>query len=103
MHPIFDERRYLIPFRSALLPQIFTDVLVIGTGVAGTRAALAAADFGEVILLAKDEPDVSSTAKAQGGIAVVLDSDDAMAAQVYRNLSLHLLHRLDAPPVQLDD
>ena len=43
MHPIFDQRRYLIPFRSSLLPQIFTDVLVIGTGVAGLRAAIAAA------------------------------------------------------------
>ena len=25
MHPLFDQRRYLIPFRSSLLPQIFTD------------------------------------------------------------------------------
>ena len=43
MHPVFDERRYLSPFRATLLPQIFTDVLVIGSGVAGMRAALAAA------------------------------------------------------------
>ena len=76
MHPIFDERRYLIPFRSALLPQIFADVLVIGTGVAGLRAALAAAEHGEVIVLSKDEPDLSSTAWAQGGIAAVMNDGD---------------------------
>ena len=54
MHPVFDERRYLIPFRATLLPQIFTDVLVIGEGVAGQCAAVAAAaEGGEVIVAAK--------------------------------------------------
>ena len=33
-----DARRYLIPFRSLLLPHIVTDTLVIGSGVAGLRA-----------------------------------------------------------------
>ena len=32
MHELFDQRRYLIPFRSQLLPHVFTDVLVIGGG-----------------------------------------------------------------------
>jgi len=40
------QRRYLIPFNAARLPQRFTDVLVIGGGVAGLRAAIAAADAG---------------------------------------------------------
>jgi hypothetical protein len=35
----FDQRRYLIPFRSSLLPQIFTDTLVIGGGRGGAAAA----------------------------------------------------------------
>jgi L-aspartate oxidase len=70
MPPLFDQRRYLIPFRSSLLPQIFTDVLVIGAGVAGLRAAVAAAQHGaEVIVLAKGELGESNTAAAQGGIA----------------------------------
>ena len=43
--PISD-RRYLIPFRSQLLPAIFADTLVIGSGVAGLRAALAEAEHG---------------------------------------------------------
>lgn len=72
MHGLFENRRYLIPFRARLLPQIFCDTLVIGAGIAGLRAALAAAEHGEVILLLKAGLDKSSTAWAQGGIAAVL-------------------------------
>ena len=36
------QRRYLVPFKAARLPQQITDVLVIGGGVAGLRAAIAA-------------------------------------------------------------
>lgn len=74
------ERRYLIPFRSQLLPAIFTDTLVIGSGVAGLRAALAAAEHGEVIVSAKDALDMSNTAWAQGGIAATLAADDSADA-----------------------
>jgi L-aspartate oxidase len=71
MERLFDQRRYLIPFRSSLLPQIFTDVLVIGGGVAGLRAGIAAAQAGsEAIVLFKGEAYDSNTAWAQGGIAV---------------------------------
>ncbi|HED53137.1 MAG TPA: L-aspartate oxidase [Phycisphaerales bacterium] len=80
MHAVIDQRRYLIPFRSGLLPQIFTGTLVIGGGVAGARAALAAAASGEVIVLCKDEAEVSNTAWAQGGIASVLDAHDSFEA-----------------------
>ncbi|MCC6906325.1 MAG: L-aspartate oxidase [Phycisphaerales bacterium] len=76
MHALFDERRYLIPFRASLLPQIFCDTLVIGSGVAGLRAAIAAAEHGEVILLAKGDIRKSSTAWAQGGIAAVLGASE---------------------------
>ncbi len=72
MDGLFDQRRYLIPFRSSLLPQIFTDTLVIGTGVAGLRAAIAAADHGEVIVLSKTDVAENNTAWAQGGVAGVL-------------------------------
>jgi L-aspartate oxidase len=78
----FDQRRYLIPFRSALLPQIFTDVLVIGAGIAGLRAAVAAAEHSDVIVLAKGKLDQSNTAWAQGGVAVVLDPSDTVEAHV---------------------
>jgi L-aspartate oxidase len=79
MDGLFDQRRYLIPFRSGLLPQIFTGTLVVGAGVAGLRAAIAAAEHGEVIVLAKGELAESNTAWAQGGIAVSLEGADAEA------------------------
>ncbi|MEL6497312.1 MAG: L-aspartate oxidase [Planctomycetota bacterium] len=82
MHPLFDDRRYLIPFRSGLLPQIFTGTLVIGAGVAGLRAAIAAAEHGEVIVLSKGELDQSNTAWAQGGVAAVMDGGDTFESHV---------------------
>lgn len=80
MERVFDQRRYLIPFRSSLLPHIFTDTLVIGAGVAGMRAAIAAAGHGEVILLAKAPIKSSNTAWAQGGIAAATGSGDTVEA-----------------------
>jgi L-aspartate oxidase len=77
MDRLFDERRYLIPFRSTLLPQIFTDTLVIGAGAAGMRAAIAAAEHGEVIVISKGELKSTNTAWAQGGIASVLSAGDS--------------------------
>ena len=77
MTNVFDQRRYLVPFRSALLPQLFADVLVIGSGVAGLRAALTAAAEGrEVVVLSKRDAATSSTAWAQGGIAAAVHDDD---------------------------
>ncbi|HMP37641.1 MAG TPA: L-aspartate oxidase [Phycisphaerales bacterium] len=69
-------RRYLIPFRTLLLPHVITDTLVIGGGVAGYRAAIEAAVHGDVIVLAKESPELSSTGWAQGGIAAAIASDD---------------------------
>jgi len=79
MNGLFDQRRYLIPFRSTLLPQIFTDTLVIGGGVAGARAAIEAAGDGEhdVIVLSKGGFKHTNTAWAQGGIAAVLEGSVA--------------------------
>jgi L-aspartate oxidase len=85
---IYRDRRLLIPFRSALLPQIFTDTLVIGTGVAGLRAAIEAARHGDVIVLAKEAVDHSNTSWAQGGIAAVLAHGDTVDS--------HLRDTLDA-------
>lgn len=85
MHPVFSERRYLIPFRAKLLPQIFTDVLVVGGGVAGLRAALAVTEAdpeADVIVVAKGQLKESSTFWAQGGIAAVLDESDSLADHV---------------------
>lgn len=86
MDRLFDQRRYLIPFRSTLLPQIFTDTLVIGAGVAGLRAAVAASEHGDVIVLSKGDLKSTNTAWAQGGIAAVLTKDDSTESHVQDTL-----------------
>src|SRR5688500_13916741 len=71
------QRRYLIPFKVARLPQQFTDVLIIGGGVAGLRCAIEAARHCDVLVLTKDTIDQSNTWYAQGGIAAVLQPADS--------------------------
>ena len=53
MVQLFESRRYLSNFDAARTGHFLTDVLVIGSGVAGARAALAAAEHADVILVAK--------------------------------------------------
>ena len=55
------------------------DFLVIGAGVAGLSAAIALADSGTVLVVAKDSLRESSSEYAQGGIAVALSDDDEVA------------------------
>jgi len=72
------EGRYLHDFDTRDLPRFSSDVLVVGAGIAGLSAALAAADRGaSVRLLAKDARDRCNTACAQGGIAVSIDPTDS--------------------------
>jgi|CXWL01.1.fsa_nt_gi L-aspartate oxidase len=78
----FAKRRYLLNFETQRLGQVFTDVLVIGSGVAGLRAAVAAAAHASVILITKDTVPQCNTAYAQGGIAVVTDAKDSVEAHV---------------------
>lgn len=74
--PDFNARRYLCNFDYRRLPHLVTDVLVIGTGVAGLRAAIEAARFGHVLVLAKNAPQESGTALAQGGVAAAVSPED---------------------------
>jgi L-aspartate oxidase len=67
---------------------IRTDFLVIGSGIAGLRAAIELANSGSVIILTKDRPNESNTEWAQGGIAVALSDED--------EVSLHLEDTLRA-------
>jgi len=52
------------------------DFLIIGSGVAGLRAAIELAPYGNVIVVTKERPAESSTEYAQGGIAVALSDED---------------------------
>jgi len=52
------------------------DFLVIGSGIAGLRAAITLAEHGEVIVLTKADPRESNTGYAQGGIAAAMGDDD---------------------------
>lgn len=56
---------------------IITDYIVIGSGVAGLRAAIAIAEGGgRVTILTKDKTSESNTEYAQGGVAVAMSEDD---------------------------
>ena len=60
-------RRYLTNFDSTRTGNVFTDVLVIGRGVAGLSAAAEAARYGDVVLIAKAGIENTATYRAQGG------------------------------------
>src|SRR5690606_20883668 len=68
--------RYLVPFHPKRVPHRFTDVLIIGAGVAGLRAALGVAVDQSVVVVTKGSVRQSNSAWAQGGIASVLDPED---------------------------
>jgi L-aspartate oxidase len=57
-----------------------TDFIVIGSGIAGLRAAIELSHAGaRVTVLTKDRTDESNTEYAQGGIAVALSEEDEVA------------------------
>lgn len=58
------------------MQHISTDFLVIGSGVAGLRAAIELSKHGRVLIVTKDIPTESSTEYAQGGVAVALSDED---------------------------
>jgi L-aspartate oxidase len=69
-------RRYLVPFGPKHTPHLFTDVLVIGAGIAGLRAALEIPAKLNVLVVTKDALQQSNSNFAQGGIAGVLSPED---------------------------
>ena len=56
--------------------RIKTDVLVIGSGIAGLRFAIDVSKFAEVYIVTKKDKAESNTNYAQGGIASVISQDD---------------------------
>src|SRR5436305_5488526 len=68
--------RYLVSFDARNTFHRFTDVLVIGAGIAGLRAALEVPADLSVLVVTKDRVTESNSHYAQGGIAGVLSPED---------------------------
>lgn len=68
--------RYLVNFQAKQQPHYFTDVLIIGGGLAGLRAANAIGDDVQSIVVTKDRVQESNSRYAQGGIASVWGPED---------------------------
>jgi len=62
--------------------EIKTDVLIIGSGIAGLFAALRISEYAEVVLITKKEKNESNTNYAQGGIASVIDPADSFEKHI---------------------
>ena len=61
---------------------IKTDVLIIGSGIAGLFAALKISEYADVILVTKKNKAESNTNYAQGGIATVIDPNDSFEKHI---------------------
>ncbi len=68
--------RYLVPIEPKRCGHFFTDVLIIGGGLAGLRAAHEVDPSLRTIILTKDRLEESNSTYAQGGIASVWDPED---------------------------
>lgn len=68
--------RYLVSFDARRSLHQFTDVLIIGAGIAGIRAALEIPPSLSVLVVTKDSLRESNSSYAQGGIAGVLSPED---------------------------
>lgn len=94
VHPGLWVPRHLVGFDLRRRPHLEADVLVVGGGVAGLSAALAAADAGrEVLVLVKGTLGESNTVHAQGGVAAVLGDDERQRDD---DLELHVRDTLQA-------
>ena len=53
------------------------DVIIVGSGIAGLRAAVELAPANEILIITKADPNESNTEYAQGGIAAAIGKDDS--------------------------
>lgn len=79
--------RYLVSFHPKRISHHFTDVLILGSGLAGLRAALAVDPALDVMLLTKDDAWQSNSQYAQGGIAAVWDPEDCFESHAEDTLA----------------
>ncbi|HEY8503128.1 MAG TPA: L-aspartate oxidase, partial [Gemmataceae bacterium] len=79
--------RYLTSFSVKDSLHQFTDILVVGAGIAGLRAALEVPEALDVLVVTKGSVNESNSAYAQGGIAGVLSPEDAFENHVEDTLT----------------
>jgi L-aspartate oxidase len=79
--------RYLIQFDPKRTPHYFTDLLVIGAGIAGLRAALETPVDIDVLVVSKERVELSNSSWAQGGIAGVMSPEDRFENHIEDTLS----------------
>jgi L-aspartate oxidase len=53
------------------------DFIIVGSGIAGLRAAVELAPSGDIVIITKADPNESNTEYAQGGIAAAIGRDDS--------------------------
>lgn len=68
--------RYLAAFNPKDVPHYFVDLLIIGGGLSGLRAAIQVDPEQTILVVTKDALRQSSSTYAQGGIAGVIDPED---------------------------
>lgn len=83
----FSPPRYLVPFHPKRIPHHFVDVMIIGGGIAGLRAAMEIDPRLSLLVVTKDRMRESNSSYAQGGIAGVLDETDNFANHVADTLT----------------
>lgn len=66
-----------IKAQSEKIPLIYTDFLIVGSGIAGLFTALKAARYGKVTVLSKTGIEECNTGLAQGGIAAAVHKEDS--------------------------
>jgi len=92
-----------MPSRIARSP-LHADFLVIGSGVAGLRAAVELGQKGRVLVLTKGHPLQSSSIHAQGGVAVAMSEEDDVSIHFTDTLKAgHGLCRKEAVRVLVEE
>src|SRR2546427_12208886 len=87
-----------MPRRRSAMPTLpAADFLVIGSGVAGLRAAIGLSRAGRVLVLTKGSPAESSSIYAQGGVAGAPEAEDN---HIHRQDTIRAGERLRRPGTQ---
>jgi L-aspartate oxidase len=79
--------RFLIELDTQQYSHLFSDVVVVGSGIAGIRAAIQAAKHVDVLIVTKSSLADGCTPHAQGGIAAAMRPDQALESHVQDTLA----------------